>query len=96
MPDIKPAGFFWRNILGALGFAGIYTPWGIYLMPNYLNHAGLRRHEICHYLQRQRDGFFTYWTLTFWYLVRYGYENSPYEVEARRAQFAVPEAKHAD
>ena len=100
MPDIKPAGFFWRAILDALGFAAIYTPWGIYIQPKWINNKGLRRHEITHWLQRQRDGFFAYWFFTFWYLIRYGYDNSPYEVEARRAQFGpdviVGEAKYAD
>lgn len=85
MPNIKPAGWFWGTFLRWLDFGGVYTPWGIYLQPKYYNNRALRRHELCHWLQRQRDGFVAYWLKTFWYLVWYGYNNSPYEVEAREA-----------
>jgi hypothetical protein len=85
MPNIKPAGLFWGTLLRVLGFAGIYTPWGIYIVPRYYRNRALRRHELCHWLQRQRDGFIRYWLRTFWYLAKYGYENSPYEIEARKA-----------
>ncbi len=90
MPDIKPAGLFWGLFLKAFGFSGVYTPWGIFIEPRYINNRALRRHEITHWLQRKRDGFIRFWLKTFWYLVRYGYWVSPYEVEARKA------AQHAD
>jgi hypothetical protein len=83
---IKPAGLFWGSILSTLGFAGIYTMHGtIYLLPAYMGSERLRAHELHHALQRQRDGFFAFWFLTFWYLIRFGYWQSPYEVEARAA-----------
>lgn len=85
MCPIKPAGLFWGTVLRVLGFVGVYTPWGIFIAPRYINNRALRRHELCHWLQRQRDGFVRYWLKTFWYLARYGYWNSPYEVEAREA-----------
>jgi hypothetical protein len=85
LPKIRKAGPFWGTFLWAFGFNGVYTPWGIFLTPKYFNNRALRRHEICHWLQRRRDGFIPYWVKTFWYLARYGYWNSPYEVEARKA-----------
>lgn len=84
MPRFKKAGRFWGTFLKSLGFHGVYTPWGIFLAPRYYNNQVLRRHELAHWQQRVRDGFILFWLKTFWYLLRYGYWNSPYEVEARR------------
>lgn len=83
MPQIKPAGFFWQAVLTTLGFAAIYVPGRIYILPEYVHSPLLRAHELCHYYQRLRDGFCVFWFFVFWYLLFYGYWSSPYEIEAR-------------
>jgi hypothetical protein len=52
-------------------------------MPNNITNAGLIRHEQVHVMQIERDGAWTWTFKIFWYLLRYGYEKSPYEIEAR-------------
>jgi hypothetical protein len=42
-----------------------------------------RKHEEHHKFQWMRDGYFTFARRYLWYLIRYGYTNNPYEVEAR-------------
>jgi hypothetical protein len=67
---------------------GCYFPWGIYVVEEYKDAQWLVRHEIAHAKQRARDGFVAYWLKTFWFIWKYGYVYSPYEIEARAAQSA--------
>ena len=81
---IKPAPLPVRAFLRAANAYGICTPWRtIYLMPEHISNAGLIRHEQVHVAQIEREGAITWTIKIFWYLLRYGYQNSPYEVEAR-------------
>jgi hypothetical protein len=81
---IKPAPLIVRAFLRAAKAYGICMPWRtIYLMPDQMNNAGLIRHEQVHVMQIERDGAIVWTIKVFWYLLRYGYQNSPYEVEAR-------------
>jgi hypothetical protein len=48
-----------------------------------MSNAGLIRHEQAHVMQIERDGAWRWTVRVFWYLLRYGYKNSPYEIEAR-------------
>lgn len=70
--------------LRATGAWAVTTPWRvIYCRPEHLGHERLLAHEQVHLEQIQRDGAVV-WTLkVVWYLMRYGYRNSPYEIEAR-------------
>jgi hypothetical protein len=81
------AGPFWRTVLNLFGFAGITTPWrAIYLLPQYYDHERLRRHELAHIAQIDRDGAWYFWpkiVIDYW---RVGYRNSEYEKEARLAE----------
>lgn len=43
----------------------------------------LRRHELCHIMQIDRDGAWYFWPKIMFDYVWHGYENSPYEIEAR-------------
>ena len=45
----------------------------------------LFRHELEHAYQQIRYGCFRFYLKYFYYSLRYGYENNPYEVEARSA-----------
>ena len=82
---IKIAPFLIKLFLKATKSYGITMPWKtIYLMPDNFTNQRLIRHEQAHVMQIERDGAII-WTLKiFYYLIRYGYQNSPYEVEARR------------
>ncbi len=81
---IKPAPLPIRLFLRASKAYGITMPWRtIYLMPNNITNAGLIRHEQVHVMQIERDGAVVWTFKIFWYLLRYGYKNSPYEIEAR-------------
>jgi hypothetical protein len=83
---IKVAGPITSRILRLTGFAGMVAPNGVaYLLAEHIDNAGLRAHEQCHLDQIQRDGW-RFWPRCIWYVVRYGYERSPYEIECREAE----------
>lgn len=69
-------------MLRVLGFHAVACPRAIYILPEHFHDPGLRRHELAHVRQMRRDGFL-FWPRAMWYILRYGYQNSPYEVEAR-------------
>ena len=70
--------------LRSLGFAAVVSPWrSIYMVPEYFHHDGLRDHELVHIMQMDRDGW-RFWPRYIWQIIKFGYERSPYEVEARR------------
>tara|TARA_R110000868_G_scaffold290612_1_gene550815 strand:- start:1414 stop:1707 length:294 start_codon:yes stop_codon:yes gene_type:complete len=65
--------------------AGVVSPWRtIYLHPAFWDHPGIRAHELAHIEQIDRDGW-RFWPRCIWYVLRYGYWRSPYEIEARAA-----------
>jgi hypothetical protein len=83
---IKTAGPITSRILRMTGFAGMVAPNGCaYLLAEHIDNAALRAHEQCHLDQMQRDGW-RFWPRVVWYVVRYGYTNSPYEIECREAE----------
>ena len=55
--------------------------------------ADLIKHELVHVKQVQRLGWFKFYFLYLWYSIRYGYENNPFEVEARIECRSRPEKK---
>ena len=78
--------------LRGLGFAGVVLPSKtIYLLPEHFADPVLRAHELQHIAQIERDGWI-FWPRAFWYVIRYGYTNSPYEIECRRAEDQVRQA----
>lgn len=71
-------------IFNRLGVAAITMPWkSVYLHPDYLFDQRIRNHETAHVAQINRDGALKWSILVVWYVIRYGYTNSPYEIEAR-------------
>ena len=46
----------------------------------------LFRHELEHVYQQIREGTVRFYLKHFWYSLRYGYRNNPFEVEARERQ----------
>ena len=77
------AGLFWRPTLWLLGASAITMPWRrIYIIRERLDDAILRRHEMIHIEQIDRDGVVLFCLRYVWWSARYGYWNNPYEVEA--------------
>jgi hypothetical protein len=69
------------------GFKGWTSFWNmIYMVPGYEQHEALIRHERKHLEQMERDGKLVYLFKYSYWLLRYGYWNNPYEVEARAAK----------
>lgn len=72
-----------RWFLEAFGFAGITLPWRtIYLLAEWQHDVDLRRQELVHIEQIDREGPVLFSLKYLWWLVRYGYERNPYEIEA--------------
>lgn len=46
----------------------------------------LFRHELEHIYQVRREGWCKFHAKYLWYLIRYGYKNNPYEVDARKKE----------
>ena len=44
------------------------------------------RHELHHIKQVQRDGWIRFYSTYLYYNIKYGYDNNPYEIEARKAE----------
>lgn len=66
------------------GALAITMPWKvIYCRPGSEDNTKLLRHEEEHIRQIERDGAIKWTVLVLWYLLRYGYKNSPYEIDAR-------------
>jgi len=69
-------------------FQGWTSFWGaIYLAPGYEQDQRLLRHERQHLAQMRRDGKLIYLIKYSYWLLRYGYRNNPYEIEARAAEY---------
>jgi hypothetical protein len=74
---------FWRIFLERLGLAAITMPWRkVYILARYVDHDGLRSHELVHIEQIERDGPVMFSVKYLFWLARYGYWDNPYETEA--------------
>lgn len=81
---MKPAPFPVLWFLKASNSLAITMPWKtVYCRPGQEDNYALAAHEAVHVAQIERDGAFRWTVKIFYYLLRYGYINSPYEVEAR-------------
>lgn len=83
----KIAGPIAGRILDWLELAAIVSPWRtIYVLPEWWLDEPLREHELEHIRQLDRDGPVKFWFYICWWCLTKGYRNSPYEIEARRAE----------
>jgi hypothetical protein len=87
----RRAGVFWTTVLVALGGSAITVPWGaVYIRREWFDDAATRYHESIHLDQIRRDGPVVFSIKYLWWLLRWGYRNNPYELEAyalERARF---------
>ena len=87
MTKIKEAPFPINQLLLLLGMVAITMPWKtIYLKQGYVAPEWLIRHEEVHIKQIKELGAFKFTFLYLWYIIKYGYENNPFEIEARKAE----------
>lgn len=64
-------------------FAAVTMPWRrVYVLPEWMGHPAIIAHEQVHLDQIERDGPAKFTILYLWWLLRYGYERNPYEIEA--------------
>ena len=81
---IRTASRFILWFLRLNGVLAVTLPWKtIHIRPGHEGDADLLKHEMVHLKQIERDGALVWTIKIFWYLLRYGYRNSPYEREAR-------------
>ena len=81
---MKTAPFPVLWFLKASNSLAITMPWRtVYCRPGQEENYALAAHEAVHVSQIERDGAIKWTVKIFYYLLRYGYINSPYEVEAR-------------
>jgi hypothetical protein len=84
---VKKASGLILGILNKFKSTGWTSAWNtIYLRPDQINNKQLIKHEQCHAMQMQRDGKLWMVTKYTYYLVKYGYKNNPYEIEAREVE----------
>jgi hypothetical protein len=80
-------GPIWRWILDRADAGAITLPSRtIVWHPAHADDPRLRAHELAHIRQIDRDGAWRWSFLIVWYLLRYGYHDSPYEIDARAAE----------
>ena len=72
-------------------FQGWTSYWNtIYLDPKYLTDERLIRHEMTHIKQMEEEGKFKFTCRYLWWTLKYGYQDNPYEVEARASEEFKP------
>lgn len=85
--QVRPATGLILLYMRACRFDGWASFWRVvYVLPGFDTHASLLRHELCHLAQIERDGRCLYLVKYSWWLLRYGYRQNPYEIEARAAE----------
>ncbi len=84
---IKTATGLIRAYMRLCGFSGWASFWRtIYVMPGFERDERLLRHEAKHLEQIRRDGRIVFSAKYLYWLIRRGYWNHPYEIEARAAE----------
>ena len=84
---VKTATGLIRAYMRLCGFRGWASFWNtVYVMPGWEGYQPLLRHEAKHLEQIERDGRIVFSAKYLYWLIRRGYWNHPYEVEARAAE----------
>lgn len=87
---VVTAGPISRFVLTMFGFVAVVVPWHrVYVLAEYRHNPLVLAHEAVHVIQIKRDGAWYFWTRCIWWYLVCGYENSPYEIEARVWQYTV-------
>lgn len=88
-PWFRPANWLWQWFLTRADLWAIPMPWRCVHVRRdiYVRHGVmpvLREHERVHYEQMEREGTILWHLKYFLFLVKHGYRNNPYEIEAYR------------
>ncbi len=90
----KEAGVFMQRYLDFFKFDATATLWGtIYVSQNVVLTVRLRRHELKHLEQIEREGRILFVIKYTYYLLTKGYWLNNYEVEARNAETIIRKGK---
>lgn len=82
-PGFRRARGLIERFLRHHGFAAVTLPWRVvYVLDEYAHRRDVIAHERIHLDQIERDGPVKFTLLYLYFLVRYGYENNPFEIEA--------------
>ncbi len=85
--DVRIASGLILAYMNLFGFRGWASFWGaIYVRDGWEHERRLIAHEVKHLEQIQRDGIVAFSVKYLWWLIRYGYRDNPYEIEARAAE----------
>jgi hypothetical protein len=83
---LKPARHLVKFWLKLAGFGGIcLPPFGVYLLPSRMQDHQLIAHEAVHWRQWEQRGTIGYYFGYLYLLLRHGYRNHPWEIEARES-----------
>jgi hypothetical protein len=71
------------------GFSGFTSYWSTvyYIDREAMNNTRIRKHELKHIEQMEREGNVLFTIKYLYYLIKDGYRFNKYEVEARRAEY---------
>jgi len=84
MTKIVEAEGIYKLFLTKLGYGAITMPWKtIHMLSDRLQDEKLVAHEMVHIEQIEREGALIFTLKYLWYNIKYGYDNNPYEIEAR-------------
>lgn len=72
-----------RIFLKAAGYRAITMPWRTIYILDEVYQSDIIRHELVHIAQIERMGALKFTAVYLWYLLRYGYDKHPLEIEAR-------------
>lgn len=82
-PEFVVASGFWLWLLNRLGAAALTMPWRtIYVLEQHKFNQSLRRHELVHIEQIEREGPVMFSIKYLYWLVVRGYWDNPFELEA--------------
>ena len=70
---------------GKVKWAITIGPITFYSVPTWVVDEGWKRHEDCHKRQWRQYWYIGFAALYLYYQVRHGYQNNPFEIEARAA-----------
>lgn len=68
------------------GYDGFTIGEHVFLTEKGYNNERLLKHEQAHIDQYKRDGLIRFMLNYVWLNIQYGYENNPYEIEARQKE----------
>ena len=87
MIKIKEAKGIIKLYLKIFKAKAVYTPWNTiyFLDKKMIKERKIIKHELKHFEQRKREGIIKFAVKYTYYLIKYGYRNNPYEIEARKA-----------